>query len=294
MKRKLLSLLLILSLLFIQVHPVMAKDTSKPKILIAYFSWAGHTKQIADEIHKQVGGDMFEITPKTPYTKDIDKLSGIALNEQEKNARPALSTHVKNMEQYDIVFVGYPCWWSNMPMPVFTFLEEYSFAGKTLIPFTSYGESVFGDSIDSIKKIAPNATIKKGLAIQEHKMNDLPTKVSTWLKELGIDLGKKVVIAPKGTSIVGKVKAKVKGFTVTWKKQAKSTAGYQIQYSTSKKFTKKTSKTKRINKTSTTKLTVKKLKAGKKYYVRVRTYKTDNGKKYYSGWSKVKSVTTKK
>lgn len=294
MKRKLLSLLLILSLLFIQVHPVMAKDTSKPKILIAYFSWSGHTKQIADEIHKQVGGDMFEITPKTPYTKDIDKLSGIALEEQEKNERPALKTHVKNMNQYDIVFVGYPCWWSNMPMPVFTFLEEYSFTGKMVIPFTSYGENVFGDSISSIKKIATNATIKKGLAIQEHKMNDLPMKVSTWLNELGIDLGKKVVIAPKGTSIVGKVKAKRKGFTVKWKKQSKSTTGYQIQYSTSKKFTKKTSKVKRINKTSTTQMTVKKLKAGKKYYIRVRTYKTDNGKKYYSSWSKAKKVTTKK
>lgn len=300
MKRKLLAIMLTLILLVTQCIPATVKAAemgSSPSILIAYFSWSGHTKQIAEEIHAQVGGDLFEITPKTAYTKDINKLSGIALKEQEENARPALSTHVKNMEQYDIVFVGYPCWWSNMPMPVFTFLEEYSFAGKTVIPFTAYGESVFGDSISSIKKTVPNATIATGLAVQEHNMQNLSSKVSEWLKKLNLGTGKvtqKAAVAPKRTSISGKIKAKTKGFTVKWKKQSKSTTGYQVQYSTSKKFTKKTTVAKKIKKTSTTKLTVKKLKSRKKYYVRVRTYQTVNGKKYYSGWSKVKSVTTKK
>ena len=101
-------------------------------------------------------------------------------------------------------------------------------------------------------------------------------------------------ILPKGISTLGKTKAKSKGFTVNWKKQANSTTGYQIQYSTSKKFTGNTTVTKTIGKTSTTKLTISKLKAKKKYYVRIRTYKTVNGKKYYSSWSKTKSVSTKK
>ena len=101
-------------------------------------------------------------------------------------------------------------------------------------------------------------------------------------------------ILPKGTSISGKITAKARGFTVKWKKQKKSTSGYQIQYSTSKKFTKKTSVTKTVKKNSTTKLTVKNLKAKKKYYVRIRTYKSVIGKKYYSSWSKSQKVETKK
>lgn len=100
-------------------------------------------------------------------------------------------------------------------------------------------------------------------------------------------------ILPKGINTLGKIKAKSKGFTVNWKKQTKSTTGYQIQYSTSKKFMGNTTVTKTIGKASTTKLTVNKLKSKKKYYVRIRTYKTVNGKKYYSSWSNSKSITTR-
>ena len=100
-------------------------------------------------------------------------------------------------------------------------------------------------------------------------------------------------IVPKTTKIT-KLKATAKGFQMVWKKQKASTTGYQIQYSTSKKFTKKTTKVKAVKKTSTTKLTVRKLKAKKKYYVRIRTYKTVKGRKYYSGWSKTRTVRTGK
>lgn len=160
--------------------------SESPSILIAYFSWSGHTKQIAEEIRSQVGGDLFEIQPETPYTDDINELSGIALREQHEDARPALRAHVENMEQYDVVFVGYPCWWSNMPMPVFTFLEEYSFDGKTVIPFTAYGESVFGRSLDSINEILGDTAILDGLAVQEHHMQDLSERVATWLQRIGL------------------------------------------------------------------------------------------------------------
>ena len=104
---------------------------------------------------------------------------------------------------------------------------------------------------------------------------------------------KKFKIVPKGTSLA-KGAAKPRGFSVSWKKQAKATDGYQIQYSTSRKFTKKTTVTKTVKKPSKTKLDIKKCKAAKRYYVRIRTYKTVKGKKYCSGWSKVKSVVTKR
>lgn len=105
---------------------------------------------------------------------------------------------------------------------------------------------------------------------------------------------KNFTIVLKGTTISGKLTAKKKGFTIKWKNQSKSTTGYQVQYSTNKKFKKKKTIVKTVKKVKTTKLAVKNLKAKKKYYVRVRTYKTVNGKNYYSNWSKVKNVTTKK
>lgn len=159
---------------------------AESSVLIAYFSRSGNTKQLAEVIQEQTGGDLFEITPETPYTDDINKLSGIALKEQRDNARPALASHVDDMEKYDVIFVGYPNWWNNMPMPVFTFLEECDFSGKTVIPFTTYGDGVFGKSINSLKEALPNATIADGLAIQEHELEDAPKEVDEWLKELGM------------------------------------------------------------------------------------------------------------
>ena len=158
---------------------------SESTVLIAYFSWSGNTKQLAEMIQEQTGGELFEIEPETPYTDDINDLSGISLQEQRDNIRPALSSAAPDMSQYDVIFIGYPNWWNNMPMPVFTFLEEYDFYGKTVIPFTTYGNGVWGKSVDSIRDTLPDATILDGLAIQEHELQDAPAEVSEWLQQLG-------------------------------------------------------------------------------------------------------------
>jgi hypothetical protein len=100
-------------------------------------------------------------------------------------------------------------------------------------------------------------------------------------------------INPTATALKKAVSKKTKAIAVTWKKQATQTTGYEIQYSTSSKFTKKTTKTATVKSAKTTSTTIRKLKAKKKYYIRIRTYKTVGGKKYYSGWSKAKSLTTK-
>ena len=155
-------------------------------ILIAYFSWSGHTKQLAEEIQSLTGGDIFEIIPETPYTDDINELSGIASREQRDNARPQLAAHIDDISKYDTVFVGYPNWWNNMPMPVFTFLEEYDLSGKTVIPFTSYGNGVWGKSVNSLKETLPNSTINDGLAVQENSFDSMPQEVREWLLELEI------------------------------------------------------------------------------------------------------------
>ena len=156
-------------------------------ILIAYFSFEGHTKQIAEDIYAQVGGSLFEITPEKPYTGTRNDLSGIASAELRENARPALATHVDNMDQYDVVFVGYPCWWGDAPMAVYTFLEEYDFSGKTIVPFTSYGTSGWGNSLTSIQRAVGNhATMAEGFSVQEDDMQNLSARVSTWLQGLGV------------------------------------------------------------------------------------------------------------
>lgn len=162
-------------------------DDAEEAVLIAYFSWSGNTQQLANMIQEQTGGDLFQIEMETPYTDNEGELSGLALQEQRDNTRPALSNHVENMNEYKVVFIGYPNWWNNMPMPVFTFLEEYDFSGKTVIPFTTYGDGGFGRSVISIKEILSDATIADGLAIQEHTLADAPEQVSEWLQSLGIE-----------------------------------------------------------------------------------------------------------
>lgn len=162
------------------------ETNSDSSILIAYFSWSGNTKQLALEIQTQTGGDLFEIVPENPYTNDINELSGIALREQSDDVRPALSANVENMDKYDTVFIGFPNWWNDMPMPVFTFLEENDFSDKTIIPFTTYGNGGWGKSINSIKDTLPESTISDGLAIQEHELETASQEVTEWLLELGI------------------------------------------------------------------------------------------------------------
>ena len=161
-------------------------EASEANVLIAYFSWSGNTRQLAEMIQEQAGGELFEIEPETPYTDDINALSGISLQEQRDDIRPALKSTVEDMDQYDVIFIGFPNWWNNMPMPVFTFLEGYDFSGKTVVPFTTYGNGVWGKSVDSIRDTVPDAIIVDGLAIQEHELQDASSEVSEWLQGLGL------------------------------------------------------------------------------------------------------------
>ena len=102
----------------------------KNSALTAYFSHSGNTREIARQIHENIGGDLFEIVPVDPYPADYDAVVEQARKELDKKSRPELKTKVGNMDSYDVVFVGYPNWWGTMPMPVVTFLSEYDLSGK--------------------------------------------------------------------------------------------------------------------------------------------------------------------
>lgn len=154
--------------------------------LIAYFSWSGNTEQVAQLIQEATGGDLFEIVPATPYTDDYDELLDIARQEQSDGARPELAAQVENWGRYDTVFVGYPNWWSDAPMVVYTFLESYDWTGKTLIPFNTSASGGFGRSLDNLPESAAGATILEGLSFTERTLGDAQSEVPAWLDGLGL------------------------------------------------------------------------------------------------------------
>ena len=151
------------------------------KILIAYFSWGGNTRGIAQEIQRQTGADIFEITPVHPYSTDYETVLMEAQEDQHNQARPELADHIPNMDEYDVILLGYPNWWASIPMPVASFLEEYDFAGKRIIPFCSHGGGRFGQSLTAIAKLAPDADMGEGLSVHYLGGSDLPEDVEKWL-----------------------------------------------------------------------------------------------------------------
>lgn len=161
----------------------MQKETNAGRVLIAYFSWGGNTRGIAKEIVVQTGADLFEITCVEPYSKDYNTVLEEAQRDQNAQARPKLADQVENMEQYDTILLGYPNWWASIPMPVASFLEEYDFKGKTIIPFCSHGGGRFGQSLTVIAKLTPDAMIGEGLAVSYSGGSSLSSDVSTWLEE---------------------------------------------------------------------------------------------------------------
>lgn len=161
-------------------------ESETPAALVAYFSWSGNTQQMAQIIAEQTGGDLFEIAPATPYTEDYDELLDIAQQEQAEDARPALADEVENWDSYDTVFVGYPNWWGDAPMAVYTFLESYDWTGKTLVPFNTSASSGFGRSLEGIAQSAAGATVLEGLALTEGELPDAQDRVTEWLDGLGL------------------------------------------------------------------------------------------------------------
>ncbi len=136
------------------------------KILVAYFSASGVTERAAKEIAKEVNGDLFEIRPREPYTEAdldwIDKGSRSTKEMNDPDCRPEIAKTVENIEQYDIVFLGFPVWWYVEPRIVDTFLESYDFSGKAIIPFATSGGSGISRAQKSLQEHCPKAEWKQG------------------------------------------------------------------------------------------------------------------------------------
>ena len=156
------------------------------KILIAYYSKTGNTRSVANEIQKNVGGDLFEIKTTHSYPEEYQATTAQAKNEKNNNIRPQLAAKVPNMNSYDVIFVGYPIWWGTMPMGVFSFLEQHNFAGKTVIPFCTHGGSGLSDSVNDIKKTLPQANVLPGFALRGSEAGKSQTEIAGWLKNIGM------------------------------------------------------------------------------------------------------------
>ena len=151
-------------------------NRSDKKILIAYFSYSGTTKNVAVALSEKTGGDLFEIATQDGYS-DVYKESN---REIRRNERPALTDMVENMEEYDIVFVGYPVWWHATPAPVNTFLESYDLTGKLIIPFCTSGESDIDETMPTFLQSCD------GLAVYGERRISGTGQLDEWISELGL------------------------------------------------------------------------------------------------------------
>ena len=152
--------------------------------LILYFSMSGNTETVANYIHEEIGGDIVKLETVQTYPEDYDELVDYAREEQRDNTRPELETAIENIEQYDTIFLGYPNWWGDMPMPIYSFLDQYDLSNKTIAPFITHGGSGLSGTPANIANEEPDAVVTEGLAINGDDVDDCQDEVNEWLNEL--------------------------------------------------------------------------------------------------------------
>ena len=184
---------------------------AQSSLLVAYFSYAenaalpddvdasasasiqpwngtltGNTGVVADMIAQATGADLFSIRTVEQYPDTYDATIDQGQQEQSDGARPELATHLENLDSYDTIFLGFPNWWGDMPMAVYTFLDEVDLSGKTVIPFVTSGGSGFSNTISTIQEMEPQATVQEGLSISGSSATGAQQQVESWLSELGL------------------------------------------------------------------------------------------------------------
>ncbi len=147
----------------------------------------GNNEYIAQLIQRETGGDLFAIETVQDYPTTHDPLLEFAYNEKADNARPELAAQIENPDSYDVIFLGYPNWNADLPMSLYTFLEEYDFSGKTIIPFTTHDGSGFSRTIQTISELQPDATvISDGLSISRNSVSGAEGDVVNWVNGLNL------------------------------------------------------------------------------------------------------------
>ena len=158
------------------------------KSLVTYFSASGVTKKVAEKLAEAAGADLFEIKPEVAYTEAdlnwMDKKSRSSIEMNDKSFRPAISEKCNNMEDYDVVYIGFPIWWYVAPTIINTFLESYDFSGKTIVLFATSGGSGFGDTVKGLRgSVSDTTVIKEGKLFNSGVSKD---KLVSWVNDLGL------------------------------------------------------------------------------------------------------------
>ena len=169
-------------------NQIQGKDMKK--VLIAYFSCTGNTRSVAEQIAQATNAELYEIKPKIPYSsEDLNwrySTSRASIENNNPSSRPAITDKVKNMEQYDIIFLGYPIWYGQAPKIICTFLESYNFSGKTIVPFCTSGSSPIDSSLSNLHRLCSNNTT--WLSGSRFALNASRSEIVTWINGLGLNI----------------------------------------------------------------------------------------------------------
>lgn len=170
---------------FLNAGIVMA-ETANQNILIVYFTQSKNTEVLADAIHNKVGGEMLQLTTVKPYPTSYNALTEYAKKELEDQSMPELATKIPNLDQYKIIFLGFPNWWSSVPMPIHTFAKSANFDGKIIAPFVTHGGGGLGHIESDLKKLFPKSKILKPLSLSGSRHNMYKEEADKWINSLGV------------------------------------------------------------------------------------------------------------
>lgn len=159
----------------------------------------GNTARMAQWIQEYVGGDLFPIVVTDPYPDNYDECLDRAADEKAENARPELADHLNNIDDYDVVFLGFPNWWYTAPMAVFSFIEEYDFSGKTIVPFCAHGTGGIAGSVQDITAALPDsAEVLEPFGVYRAEIGQAQSKINEWLANLGFQKKEESVAMENG------------------------------------------------------------------------------------------------
>lgn len=165
--------------------PADADASTSASIQVRNDELTGNTGLIAGMIADAAEADLFSIKTVEKYPGTYEETINKGQEENNANARPELATHIDNLGDYDVIFLGFPNWWYDMPMAVYSFLEEVDLSGKTVIPFVTSGGSGFSDTISTIADMEPNAAVQEGISISGDSAPDAKNEIESWLKDSG-------------------------------------------------------------------------------------------------------------
>ena len=164
-------------------------EEAEAKALVVYFSATGNTKAVAETLAELLDADLYEIVPEQPYTEEDlnynDRTTRATAEQNDPNARPAIQGSIADFEQYEVVYVGYPIWWGDMPRILYTFFDAYDFSGKAIAPFCTSGGSGLSGTPGTIAELEGGATVLEGLHVSGSAAGGSESSVSQWLADIG-------------------------------------------------------------------------------------------------------------